>query len=57
VFIHKNDLNQNVVILDPGEVIVVEMPGGNGETYTIDADERTITDEDGNNVTALAYYR
>lgn len=56
MFMHGNKDGTKNVILDPGEVITVEMPGGNGNVFTISGDG-TITDEDGNDVTALAYGR
>lgn len=56
MFMHDNADGTKNIILDPGEVITVEMAGGNGNVFTIRADG-TITDEDGNDVTALAYGR
>lgn len=59
MFIHDNPDGTRNVILDPGETITVEMAGGNGVVYTITSDSTTgtIKDDDGYDITALAYYR
>lgn len=44
-----------VVILAPGETVTVELPGGNGETFTVDADGKSVVNEDGLDITATAY--
>jgi hypothetical protein len=51
MFIHNGNEGP-VIILDVGEVITVELPGGNGETFTISADEKSVKDEDGFDLTA-----
>lgn len=57
MYTYEGDDGRQVVMLSPGDVIEVEFPGGNGEILTIDADARSVTDEDGNDLTALAYGR
>lgn len=48
---------ETTVILDNHESITIELPGGNGETFTIDADSKSVKDEDGYDLTAAAYDR
>lgn len=54
MFIHDNADGTKTLILDAGESITVELPGGNGGFFIVSADG-TVKDEDGFNVTAAAY--
>jgi hypothetical protein len=55
MFVHNDDFGRKVIILDPGEVITVELSGGNGEVFVIDNDEKSVVNEDGFNITSAAY--
>ncbi len=56
MFLCDNEDGSKTLILDNGEKITVELPGGNGETFTIDADAKTITDEDDFDLTRARMY-
>lgn len=51
MFITKDPSGATRVILDAGESVIVELPGGNGEEFTIGADDKSVQDEDGFNLT------
>jgi hypothetical protein len=54
MFMH-NGTDGPVITLSPGEKLTVELPGGNGETFTVDADDKSVVNEDGFNITSAAY--
>ena len=49
------DTGETVIELAPGERVTVELPGGNGERFTVDADDKSVVNEDGFNITSAAY--
>jgi len=56
MFMHDNEGGWKTLILDSGEKVTVELPGGNGETFTVDADSKSVTDEDGFDLTRARMY-
>lgn len=56
MFAYTDSDGRSCIELAPGESVTVELPGGNGESFTVDGDGRSVTDETGFDLTS-AYWR